>query len=139
MLCQRDYIRDQMLEIQRAKSELERTCDDQDLPNELAKTERQFNVLHTRRNEVEFALSERKRRCADLKETAHRLEHSQEVSNRDESAVRQDLEDIRSRLVHHEMEITEVQKTLTAVASEIAATENAVANLRDRFPLPCIQ
>ncbi len=48
LLGQRDCIRDQMLEIDRAKSELARTCDDQDLLNELAKTERQLNVLHKR-------------------------------------------------------------------------------------------
>ena len=91
LLGQRDYIRDQMLEIERAKTELERTCDDQDLLNELAKAERQLNVLHTRRGETEFALSERKRRSTDLKEAAARLEHPQEVSNRDESAVRQQV------------------------------------------------
>ncbi len=88
LLGQRDYIRDQLLEIDRAKTELERTCDDQDLLNELAKTERQLNVLHTRRNETEFALTERKRRMTELKEAAYRLEHPQEVSNRDESAIR---------------------------------------------------
>ena len=64
LLGQRDYIRDQLLEIDRAKTELERTCDDQDLLNELANAERQLNVLHTRRNETEFAISERKRRMA---------------------------------------------------------------------------
>ncbi len=136
LLGQRDYIRDQMLEIDRAKSELERTCDDQDLLNELAKAERQLNVLHTRRNEIEFALSERKRRLADLKETAHRLEHPQEVSNRDESAVRQQVADLRDRASHHEKEITELEKTLTAVVNELAATEKAAANQRDRLLVP---
>ncbi len=136
LLGQRDYIRDQMLEIERAKHELERTCDDQDLLNELAKAERQLNVLHTRRNEIEFALSERNRRLADLKEAAHRLEYPQEVTNRDESAVRQQVADLRERASHHEKEIPELEKTLTAVAKEIAATEKVAACLRDRLLVP---
>ena len=136
LLGQRDYIRDQMLEIDRAKAELERTCDDQDLLNELAKTERQLNVLHTRRNETEFALSERKRRLADLKEAAHRLEHPQEVSNRDESAARQQVADLRDRASNQEKVIAELEKMLAAVASEIATTEKVGANLRDRFLVP---
>ncbi len=136
LLGQRDYIRDQLLEIDRAKSELERTCDDQDLLHELAKAERQLNVLHTRRNEAEFAISERKRRCADLKETAHRLEHPQEVSNRDESSVRQQVADLRDRASHHDKEIAELEKTLTAVTNDIAATEKAVASQRERLQVP---
>ena len=136
LLGQRDYIRDQLLEIDRAKTELERTCDDQDLLNELAKTERQLNVLHTRRNETEFALTERKRRMADLKEAAYRLEHPQEVSNRDESAIRQQVADLRERTSHHEKEIATLEKTLAAVANELAATEKATSNLRDRLFVP---
>ena len=102
LLGQRDYIRDQLLEIDRAKTELERICDDQDLLNELAQTERQLKVLHTRRNETEFAINERKRRMADQKEAAYRLEHPQEVSNRDESTIRQQVADLRERAAHHE-------------------------------------
>ena len=136
LLGQRDYIRDQMLEIDRAKTELERTCDDQDLLNELAKTERQLNVLHTRRNETEFAISERKRRMADLKEAAYRLEHPQEVTNRDESAIRQQVADLRERASHHENEIPALEKTLRTVVDEFAATEKAATSLRDRLLVP---
>lgn len=136
LLGQRDYIRDQLLEIDRAKTELERTCDDQDLLNELANAERQLNVLYTRRNETEFALTERKRRMADLKEAAYRLEHPQEVTNRDESAIRQQVADLRERASHHEKEIPTLEKTLAAVANELAATEKATSNLRDRLFVP---
>ncbi len=136
LLGQRDDIRDQLLEVERAKSELVRTCDDHDLLNELAKTERQLNVLHTRRNETEFALSERKRRMADLKESAHRLEHPQEVANRDESAIRQQVADLRERASHHEKEIPALEKTLAAVKSETDATEKAAICLRDRLLMP---
>lgn len=136
LLGQRDYIRDQLLEIDRAKTELERTCDDQDLLNELAKTERQLNVLHTRRNETEFALTERKRRMADLKEAAYRLEHPQEVTNRDESAIRQQVADLRERAAHHEKEIAVLEKTLNAVADEFTATDTAMRSQRERLLSP---
>jgi chromosome segregation ATPase len=136
LLGQRDYIRDQMLEIDRAKTELERTCDDQDLLNELAKTERQLNVLHTRRNETEFAINERKRRMADLKEAAYRLEHPQEVSNRDESAIRQQVADLRERASHHEREIPALEKTLATLSSEFTSIELAAAKLRDQRLFP---
>jgi chromosome segregation ATPase len=136
LLGQRDYIRDQLLEIDRAKTELERTCDDQDLLNELAKTERQLNVLHTRRNETEFALTERKRRMADLKEAAYRLEHPQEVSNRDESAIRQQVVDLRERASHHEKEIPALEKTLAEVADVLAATDKVISDQRDRLLVP---
>ena len=136
LLGQRDYIRDQMLDIERAKTELERTCDDQDLLHELANSERQLNALHTRRNETEFALSERKRRLADLKEAAYRLEHPQEVTNRDESAVRQQVADIRERASHHEKEIAELDKMLTVVGNEIAATEKVAASRRELLLVP---
>ena len=136
LLGQRDYIRDQLLEIDRAKTELERTCDDQDLLNELAKTERQLNVLHTRRNETEFALSERKRRMADLKEAAYRLEHPQEVTNRDESAVRQQVADLRERAAHHEKEIPALEKTSCELAQEFSATEEVVAGIRNLLQAP---
>lgn len=132
LLGQRDYIRDQLLEIDRAKTELERTCDDQDLLNELAKTECQLNVLHTRRNETEFALTERKRRMAELKEAAYRLEHPQEVINRDESAIRQQVEDLCERAVHNQKVIGELEKTLASVTSEADAAEKAAVSLRDR-------
>lgn len=125
-----------MLEIDRAKTELERTCDDQDLLNEPAKTERQLNVLHTRRNETEFALTERKRRMADLKEAAYRLEHPQEVSKRDESAIRQQVADLRERAAHHEKEIPALEKTLGTVVDEFAATEKTVVGLRGRLLVP---
>ena len=136
LLGQREYIRDQLLEIDRAKTELERTCDDQDLLNELAKTERQLNVLHTRRNETEFALTERKRRMADLKEAAYRLEHPQEVSNRDESAIRQQVADLRERAAHHEKEIPVLEKSLATLVDELAEIEKVAANQRDRFIVP---
>ena len=136
LLGQRDYIRDQMLEIDRAKTELERTCDDQDLLNELAKAERQLNVLHTRRNETEFALTERKRRMAELKEAAYRLEHPQEVTNRDESAIRQQVADLRERASHHEKEIAVLEKTLKTVVDELAATEKEATSLRHRLLVP---
>jgi chromosome segregation ATPase len=136
LLGQRDYIRDQMLEIDRAKTELERTCDDQDLLNELAKTERQLNVLHTRRNETEFAINERKRRMADLKEAAYRLEHPQEVSNRDETAIRLQVADLRERASHHEKEIPVLEKTLVAIQNEFVSTEMATTSMRDRLLVP---
>lgn len=136
LLGQRDYIRDQMLEIDRAKTELERTCDDQDLLNELAKTERQLNVLHTRRNETEFAISERKRRMAELKEAAYRLEHPQEVSNRDESAIRQQVADLRERAANNQKVIAELEKTLSEVRAELTATEKSAVNLRDQTLIP---
>jgi chromosome segregation ATPase len=136
LLGQRDYIRDQMLEIDRAKTELERTCDDQDLLNELAKTERQLNVLHTRRNETEFDINERKRRMADLKEAAYRLEHPQEVSNRDESAVRQQVADLRDRAAHHDKEIIQIQKSLTTICIGIAEAEQAASKSREQMLIP---
>ena len=136
LLGQRDYIRDQLLEIDRAKTELERTCDDQDLLNELAKTSRQLNVLHTRRNETEFALTERKRRMADLKEAAYRLEHPQEVTNRDQSAIRLQVADLLERAAHHEKEIPVLEKTLGAVVDEFAAVEKTAAMYRDRLLIP---
>ena len=92
----------------------------------------------TRRNEIEFALSERKRRLADLKETAHRREHPQGVSNCDESAVRQQFADLRDRVSHHEKEIAELEKTLTVVVNEIAATEKAVMEQRERLQVTSI-
>ena len=105
------------MEIERAKTELERTCADEDLLNELAKTERQLNVHHTRRNETEFALSERKRRCTDLKEAAHRLEHPQEISNRNEPAIRQQIADLRDRAANQEKVITDLEKTRTTIVN----------------------
>jgi chromosome segregation ATPase len=106
------------------------------LLNELAKAERQLNVLHTRRNETEFALAERKRRMADLKEAAYRLEHPQEVTNRDESSIRQQVADLRDRASHHEKEIPALEKTLATVKSETDATEKAVASLRAPLLVP---
>jgi chromosome segregation ATPase len=136
LLGQRDYIRDQMLEIERAKTELERTCDDQDLLNELAKTERQLNVLHTRRNEAEFALSERKRRSTELKEAVNRLENPREVANRDEAAVRKQIEDLRDRVAHHEKEITELLKTLATINEQIPVAEQLATKLHHQRLVP---
>jgi len=90
----------------------------------------------TRRNEAEFALSERKRRCADLKEAAHRREHPQEISNRNESATRQQVADIRDRAANQEKEIAELEATRANVTNEIAATEKAAENLRERLLVP---
>ena len=87
-------------------------------------------------NEAEFALSERKRRCSELKEAAHRLEFPQEVSNRDESAVRQQVADLRDRASHHEKEITELEKTLATLANEIAAMDKAAVGKREKLLMP---
>lgn len=73
---------------------------------------------------------------ADLKEAAFRLEHPQEVSNRDESAVRQQVADLRDRASHHENEITELEKTLAVVSDEIDVTDSAVHVFRNKLLLP---
>ena len=136
LLGQCEFIRDQLQEMERAKTELERTCADEDVLNELAATERQLNVLHTRHNETEFALSERKRRCTDPKETAHNLEHPQEISNRNEPAIRQQIADLRDRAANQELVIAELEKTRTTIANEIATTDKAAASLRERLLVP---
>jgi predicted nucleic acid-binding Zn-ribbon protein len=73
---------------------------------------------------------------ADLKEAAYRLEHPQEVTNRDESAIRQQVADLRERASHHENEIPALEKTLRTVVDEFAATEKAATSLRDRLLVP---
>ena len=65
-----------------------------------------------------------------------RMEHRQEVSNHDESAIRQQITDIRDRASNQDKVIAELEKTLTVVVNEIAETENAGANLRDRLLVP---
>ena len=125
-----------MFEITRAKTELERTCDNQDLLAELAATETNLKNLHTRRDETEFALKQREARAVELKDASFSLSKNPEGITRDEAETRKQIEDLRDRAAHQEKEIGELMKTLAAVASEIAATEKAGANLRDLLMVP---
>jgi hypothetical protein len=64
------------------------------------------------------------------------LGHQQEVSKRDESAVRQQIADLRERAANNQKVITELEKTLSEVADEFVMTDKAASCLRDRLRVP---
>ena len=57
------------------------------------------------------------------------------ATTRDDAETRKQIEDFRYRASHHEKEIAVLEKMLTVMVNEFAATENAAANQRDRMQL----
>lgn len=136
LLCRRDEIRDAMMEADRAKRELERTCADEDLLAELASVGTTLANLRNQVGELERSITAHRQRAADLRAAAHELLNPREVSTRDESAARTQATDLRSRANHHETQIPNIERQLDCVRDQIAASEQSEATLRNRLLVP---
>ena len=136
LLGQRDYIRDQMLEIDRARTELERTCDDQDLLNELASTTATLANLRNKAAELERSITAHRQRANDLRTAAYQLLNPREVSTRDEATSKAEAADLHSRAEHRESQIPNLEHQLTSVRDQIVDADRRGATLRGHLLVP---
>lgn len=136
LLCRRDEIRDAMLESERAKRELERTCTDEDLLAELASTAVKLANLRNQAAELERSITAHRQRAADLRAAAHELLNPREASTRDESAAKAQATDLRTRAENRESQVSDLERQLTSVRSQITANERTESTLRTRLLVP---